>query len=257
MADPNTQPSPTPPPLRTSAGNTAWDVLIVLGGIVLGLALLAAFMLPVRAGGGYAPRAACMNNARQIGLAMFQYADDHNDYYPPLVDVEGKKCPVVFTENGELRRDLEALRHHSRSAFAVLLKEGYLTTTKVFICPNSKDRLPPASFPTDFKTANLRDLLLGENNCSYGWDPTKMHTADAMCAIVADKPRKTPGPEGTVDNNSENHKDEGQNIFYNDGHVRWATTPKPDAGSDPDIYTGSTEPGKEYWKSASDAKIIR
>ena len=246
---------PLPLPVPKPGGLSTWAiVLIVLGAIVLGLFVLAALVLPPLTGTPvYARRAACMNNARQIGLAMLQYAADHDDHFMPLVDAEGKECPVVFTKDGEPCWDLAALRQPARSGFAVLLKEGYLTTTKVFICPNSKDRMPPYAFPTDFHAANLKDLILGENNCSYGWDPTKKHTVDATCAILADKPRKTPGAEGTYENNSENHLGEGQNVFYNDGHVKWGTTPRPDAGDDPDIYTGA--PG--YEKSNTDAKIIR
>jgi hypothetical protein len=149
--------------------------------------------------------------------------------------------------------DTAALRNNSRSGFALLLKEGYLTTTKVFICPSSKDRMPSDAFPTDFEAADLKNLILNDNNCSFGWDPTKKHTVDALCAIIADKPRQVPGVEGTAENNSENHNGEGQCVFYNDGHVKWGTTPRPDAGDDPDIYTGA--PG--YEESPTDAKIVR
>jgi len=259
MSDQRTQPSPMPPMPRTSRGLVARDVFIVSGAIVLALFTLATLVLAQNPWGAQeaARRARCMNNVRQIGIAMIQYAGDHDDYFLPLVDAEGKERPVVSEKDGRVTWDTEALNLHSRSAFAILLKEGYLTKTQVFICPSSKDEPPPDTFPTDFKAAPLKDLILGENNCSYGWDPTKRHTVHAVCAILADKPRQVPGTEGTAGNNSENHGGEGQNVFYNDGHVKWGRTPIPDAGDDPDIYTGSAEPGKEYWKSTWDAKIIR
>jgi len=140
----------------------------------------------------------------------------------------------------------------ARSAYALLLKEGYLTTIKVFVCPSSRDTVDQ-SFSYDFKNADLDELILDDEHCSYGWDPTKKHSADATCAIIADKPRETAGDEGDPNNNSENHSEEGQNVFYNDGHVKWGTTPRPDAGEDPDIYLGA--PGYEL--SNTDAKIIR
>jgi type II secretory pathway pseudopilin PulG len=229
-------------------------VLIVLGCCVPVLGIFAGFMLPALSKAQEAARrASCMNNVRQIGLAMIQYAGDHDDYFMPLVDAEGKIHPVVYEKDGEMQWDTAALREPARSGFAVLFKEGYLTTPKVFICPSSRDVMPGETFPTDFRAADLGKLILAEHNCSYGWDPTKRHSVDATCAIVADKPRETPGTEGSADNNSENHNDEGQNVFYNDGHVKWGTTPRPDAGDDPDIYTGA--PG--YEKSTTDAKIIR
>ena len=58
---------------------------------------------------------------------------------------------------------------------------------------------------------------------------------------------------GTARNNSDNHRKAGQNVFYNDGHTKWMTTSRPDAGDDPDVYLG----GPGYEKSTSDAKIIR
>ena len=189
-------------------------------------------------------RVACMKNVRYIGQSMLMYAGDHDDGFMDVVDAAGSKVPtasIVPTEP-------------SRSGFVLLLNEGYLTSTKVFICPDSTDAVNP-KFPEDLKGSTLRQLLegLGEKNCSYGWDPTKKHSADATCAILADKPRVKPGKEGTAANNSENHGGDGQNVYYNDGHVKWGTTPKPDAGDDPDIYTGAAD----YETSIDDAKIIR
>ena len=99
------------------------------------------------------------------------------------------------------------------------------------------------------------DLILAEDECSFGWDPTKRHSADATCAIIADKPAKdvSMANEGTAKNNSDNYHKVGQGVFYNDGHVKWGTTSRPDSGQDPDIYIGG--PGYEH--SNTDAKIIR
>jgi hypothetical protein len=220
--------------------------LLVLAGIVtVGLFVIR----EVHKAHEAALRASCMGNTRQIAMAMIQYAGDYGDRFPPLVDASGNMVPAV--DNEGVVSSLPA-----RSAFAVLLKQGYLTTDKVFVCPSSGECISE-NLPPNFRTAPLNRLVLGDRNCSYGWDPTKKHTADPSCAILADKPRQTPGREGTALNNSQNHSGEGQNVFYNDGHVKWATTPRPDAGDDPDVFTGSTEPGKEYWKSTWDARIIR
>ena len=64
------------------------------------------------------------------------------------------------------------------------------------------------------------------------------------------------GQAGNQDNNSKNHNEEGQNIFYNDGHVKWSTTPKPDAGNDPDVYLEGGDTANPYPKSTWDAKIL-
>ena len=226
-------------------------VVLVLGGLLVSGCPFAGLGRAQEA----ARRASCMNNVRQIGLAMIQYAGDHDDFFMPLADARGNAVRVVYKENDVLKTDLSGLKATARSGFAHLLKEGYLTTTKVFVCPSSSDRVTDDTFPSDYPKAALSELILTEGNCSYGWDPTKTHAVDAACAIVADKPSDdvSAANAGTAKNNSDNHGKEGQNIFYNDGHTKWATTSRPDSGDDPDIYLG--DPG--YEKSTTDAKIIR
>ncbi len=232
--------------MARARGFTLVDLLVVVFIIVV----LCFFLLPHGHPQEAARRASCMNNIRQIGLVMFQYAADHDDRFMPLVDAAGSEVPAV--DNEGLISPLPA-----RSAFAVLLKEGYLTTTKVFVCPSSRDGTNRDwDHTTEYKRLTLAELAAGlkPENCSYGWDPTKRHDADAACAIIADKPSDavSSANEGTAANNTRNHRGDGQNVFYNDGHVKWGTTPRPDSGDDPDLYTGA--PG--YQKSKTDAKII-
>ena len=233
-------------------GLTLIELLVLV--VVVGL-LCAVVFVHLRPAQEAARRSSCMCNCRQIGLAMIQYAGDHDDAFMPLVSADGTTLRVVYTEDGLPRADLSALRATARSGFAHLLKEGYLTTTKVFVCPSSHDRVTDDTFPSSYKDSTLDELIPKEQNCSYGWDPTKKHSADATCAIVADKPSEdvSPANKGTAKNNSDNHNKEGQNVFYNDGHTKWTTTSAPDSGDDPDIYLGDAG----YETSNTDAKIIR
>ena len=199
-----------------------------------------------------ARRTCCMGNVQSIGLAMFQYAEEHNARFMPLVDGAGNVVPAVDNQG-------HVTTLPSRTAFAVLLKEGYLTTIKVFMCPSARPVFPErvGAKWEDFKKEPLAGLVLPEESCSYGWDPTKIrhNDVDATCAIIADRPSEkvTAANNGTEENNSANHAGAGQNVLYNDGHCKWGTTSRPDDGDDPDIYTGA--PG--YERSATDAKIIR
>ena len=195
-------------------------------------------------------RYVCMTNIRHIGIAMNQYAADHDGEFPMLVDVSGTPVPAVDYETGNINTTDPA-----RSAFAILMKEGYLTTFRVFVCPASGDRMPDKTFPTDFAEAEIDEIILSERNCSYGWDPTKRLTAHATCALIADAPPDEVKlvDEGTAKNNSRNHDGTGQNVWYNDGHIMFRKTTWGMADTDTDIYLGE----EGYERSDTDAKIIR
>jgi len=223
-------------------GFTLIELLVVIAiiGILAGLLLPAVWGALERA-----HRAQCLSNLHQAGLSLINYSIDHDGAFPNLVDPSGREVRAV-ADDGTVSTE------PARSAFAVLLKRGYLASAAVLICPSSRDRIP-STFPADLSGANLQDLILTENGCSYGWDPTKTRASKAVCALAADKPDVSVGHvDGDPAGNSPCHQKAGQNVLYNDGHVRWAETPAPDGGSDPDIYTGA--PG--YEKSATDAKII-
>jgi prepilin-type processing-associated H-X9-DG protein len=123
-----------------------------------------------------AHRASCFGNFRQIGLGIKQYAQDHGGKHP--------------------------------DSFALLLKEAYITTTKVFVCPSTNTRVPD-DFPTMFKTAGLADLKRIDAIADYEMVRGLDNNASPDFILLYERPS--------------NHKGEGLNVGYMDGHVQWHT----------------------------------
>ena len=181
----------------------------------------------------HALRSSCLSDARFITLAMVQYAGDYNDQYPSAL--------VDDSEPAQRR-------------LARLMKSGYVDFPKIFHCPATaktpfpdRTRLDGPTF-VDSSLKSLADVFLDTDWCSYGVDIRVTHKDPASRAVAADRPDRrywgtgvNSPPAGHPGSNSENHKGKGQNVAYNDGHVKWSPTCADDSALDPNIYATNPE----------------
>jgi prepilin-type processing-associated H-X9-DG protein len=219
----------------TNSGCVIGAVVAAVVGFI-GLAILAGMLLPALARAReQARRASCLSNIKQLGLAAKQYTQDFNHVYPWRKAVDSPKD--AWCDLG-------------------LLYPNYCSGSKAFFCPSAKDRpFTPdievldgrPSTCANFSPVNTRRVI----SYSYCYDSSKRvpapwtENAKSTVRIMADKKA---GIE-IDDSNAAlaNHKDDGRNVLYNDGHVKWKAGPD---GLDPDPDNNAI--GRPYTRSYTD-----
>jgi len=193
------------------SNNWTFTDLVVAAGVMLAASML---LIPaIQKSRLEAHLASCQNNLRQLGVALANYSENHHGRFPSI------------PQSGQLA---------TAGLYAVKLVDGgYLDSTAALRCPSSS--LPQEQAPVEVPTMNellqanpeqlakYRRMMGGSYGYNLGYVEgdtyrTVKNRGRRTFALMADAPSTS--LEGRRSNN---HGGCGQNVLYEDGHVRYTT----------------------------------
>lgn len=263
-------------------GFTLVELVVLLS---MAAVLLAVFVPYVRFSREQSHRLTCTDNLRQLNAALRHYVGVNDGYFPRVVyDAESRPDAwTAFTgaDDGDaFASGSGVMANDVTASLWLLVREGMLQSTGVFVCPSTSDRRDPLTDDLGQRVEpRQRGNFRGRENLSYSYaQPFSSAPGyrlnefrDPYFVLLADR---NPGRAGGADvtavrwddgpsrrrwGNSRNHGGAGQSVLYASGVVEFVDSPFVGARYDPaspagdNIYTALLRrgPGRE-WPTGSD-----
>ncbi len=172
-----------------------------------------------------ARRRSCLNNLKQITTGILTYTTDYGGSYPAHT-APGREGTTSFRDLG-------------------ILHPMYVTSLDVFVSPSSGDRVPKRTttaydnkpFPAEEARHVSYAYGLNKNAKNKAWTQSAPRTT----RVLADRPAARPLTKRS------NHKTDGRNVAFADGHVKWVSGGAP-LDSDPENPDSTAHgTGNDWW----------